>query len=268
MGKGEREGEFLEYFFSCNLKTFCTLLATRAFHPHFVRLGLNLANNITMSFRWFVVWAKRLAVSWLPFPKTVYIMLNSKARKSATYVVYCHGAFRIGLKYSFLPVRYDENSETISVRTQGRLISNLHFIMQMIWCLQQTMLGFHWYYTTSKDVSLDENKKRSLVWKKLVCFHYVCLASGSIPISWIVRKRADELKPLLTAPFYMEQRCVEEGATGYVEMPLLGLVAFALSNCFFMPLVYFSTSIFRPCLPFMLISQFDTNCPTHQELSD
>jgi len=212
-------------------------------------------------FRWCFAWAKSWATSWLPFPKTIYMLLNSRARQPSTYVECCQGAIRLGLKSSHIPFRYDEDSKSISLKPQSRFLTDLHFILHIIWCLQESGLGLYWFYTTARDAGQDATEDQELVWKNLVMFYYVCISGGSIPIIWLVRKRADALKPLITAPFLMEQRCIEGGAKGYAVVYLLGLVTFAFANCFSMPLVYFTTSILRPCLPFMLVSQLNTNCP-------
>jgi len=48
------------------------------------------------------VWMESCVASWLPFPKTVYLFVSSKARQSGNYIEACQGAIRVGLAKIFV----------------------------------------------------------------------------------------------------------------------------------------------------------------------
>jgi len=163
---------------------------------------------------WYFSCAKTFAASWLPFPKTVFLLFNNKARKSASYIETCHGAIRVGLKFSFIPFRYVGTCKNISIKPQGSLVSEFHFVVQVSYCILHLIMGINWYSTAGRGIGVDEKEKQNLVWQKILYFYYQYMGVSTIMIIWFMRKRADSLKLLITAPFHMEQRCIDEGATG------------------------------------------------------
>ena len=203
---------------------------------------------------------RSLLQSWLPLPRTLYILLNSKARRSATYIDACYGSIAVGLKFSFIPFRYNEKSNKISVKPQSALISNFHFFLHVTWCILQACMGIHWYTVRARRDRLDPVLKKDILWQRIVYFYYPSLATGTIPIIWLMRKRADQLKPLITTPFHMEQWCVNYGIKGYVQKYLLGVATFVYTSCLLLPFIYFAASVLRPCLPFVVVSLVTEDC--------
>jgi len=209
---------------------------------------------------WLISSIKDFTRAWRAYPQTMFLIVNKKARKSANYIDVCYGCILAGLTLSFIPFRYVGTSKLITVVKQSGLISDFHYLLHLIWCFLQVYMGFQWYSTAEKRDGDDPVAKENLIWQRIVYFYYPSLGAGTIPIIYYLRKRSDELKPLIIAPFKMEKWCMDHGAKGYVTKYLLGVATFVYASCFLLPFIYFVASILRPCLPFVLVSLLNEGC--------
>lgn len=212
----------------------------------------------------FLTWLRKCVddyiTSWKPLSKTIYLILNKTARKEANYIDICRRGMNLTFRWSFLPFRYNEkNTTTVSLIPYNTSICNVHFVLQVALCIFHAAMGVR-YHQNNSGVGLDKTARMELTWKKIANFYYPSLAANTIPLMFLLRQRADEIKPLLTCPFRMEQDCIDKRAKGYVGLHLLAVVAFAFLTCHVIPIGYFGASFWRPCLPFLAVSLVSEDC--------
>lgn len=225
---------------------------------------MGLLKYLLNSFKsWWLSWIQ----CWGKFPATLILLLGKKVlRQEGNYIEICLASLRAGLKISFLPFRYVDNDSkdpresTIALKPYSKNWANLHFILHLFVCVFHISIGLHWYRTVGRGIGLDAEAKKDLTWKKIILFYFTSLSSSTIPIVLIYRKRADQLKPLLTCTFQMEKYCVAQGAKGYVNRYMLLVIAFTIASCFNLPLIFFTATFLRPCLPFLTISLIAEEC--------
>jgi len=217
-----------------------------------------------MGFFFSAIWALFLThlIDWKPYCKNFLFLLSKDNRKEGSYFEICTGLIKLNLKANMFPYRLDVDK--LKVIPYSKWISWVYYFLYVLGGFLHTSYGIYWFATAGRVKHLDIEKKRELTGQKITMVYFTGLGFLCMFLASFYNSRKTDMQNLLLWPLRMERSFVDEGKKGYVGITFLIITFASVTSLWSMPLIFFGSSVWKPCMPFLTPSYFanPAECPT------